>query len=60
MFTPWDLLWFFFIFSSLQPVVQKYLLAQSRRRMLARIALKRDATVITLIHRQDDVPTDDR
>jgi ClpP class serine protease len=51
--TPWDLLWFFFIFSSLQPVVQKYLLAQSRRRMLARIAVKRDATVITLIHRQE-------
>src|SRR5438445_7646686 len=53
MFTPWDLLWFFFIFSSLQPVVQRYLLAQSRRRTLARIALKRDATVITLIHRQE-------
>src|SRR3989440_9221364 len=53
MFTPWDLLWFFFIFSSLQPVVQKYLLAQSRRRTLARIAVKRDATVITLIHRQE-------
>ena len=53
MFTPWDLLWFFFIFSSLQPVVQKYLLAQSRRRMLARIAVKRDDTVITLIHRQE-------
>jgi ClpP class serine protease len=46
-------LWFFFIFSSLQPVVQKYLLAQARRRTLARIALKRDATVITLIHRQE-------
>jgi ClpP class serine protease len=53
MFTPWDLLWLFFIFSSLQPVVQKYLLAQSRRRTLARIAVKRDATVITLIHRQE-------
>ena len=53
MFTPWDLLWFFFIFSSLQPVVQKYLLAQARRRTLARIAMKRDATVITLIHRQE-------
>jgi ClpP class serine protease len=53
MFTPWDLLWFFFIFSSLQPVVQKYLLAQARRRTLAKIAMKRDATVITLIHRQE-------
>src|SRR6266550_5386899 len=53
MFTPWDLLWFFFIFSSLQPVVQKYLLAQTRRRTLTTIARKRDATVITLIHRQE-------
>src|ERR1700738_2064875 len=53
MFTPWDLLWLFFIFSSLQPVVQKFLLAQARRRTLARIAQKRDATVITLIHRQE-------
>jgi ClpP class serine protease len=53
MFTPWDLLWLFFIFSSLQPMVQKYLLALSRRRTLARIAVKRDATVITLIHRQE-------
>lgn len=53
MFTPWDLLWLFFIFSSLQPVVQKYLLAQARRRTLGRIAQKRDSTVITLIHRQE-------
>src|SRR5256885_3136211 len=53
MFTPWDLLWLFFIFSSLQPVVQKYLLAQARRRTLTTIARKRDATVITLIHRQE-------
>src|SRR3989440_10705275 len=53
MFTPWDLLWLFFIFSSLQPVVQKNMLAQARRRTLSRIAQKRDATVITLIHRQE-------
>jgi ClpP class serine protease len=53
VFTPWDLLWLFFIFSSLQPVLQKYLLAQARRRTLSRIAQKRDATVITLIHRQE-------
>jgi ClpP class serine protease len=53
VFTPWDLLWVFFIFSSLQPVLQKYLLTQARRRTLARIAKRRDATVITLIHRQE-------
>src|SRR5256886_17702904 len=55
MFTPWDLLWFFFIFSSLQPVVQKYSRAQPRRRTLTTIARKRDATVITLIHRQETI-----
>jgi ClpP class serine protease len=53
MLNPLDLLWIFFILSSLQPVIQKNLLAMSRRRMLARIASRRDATVITLIHRQE-------
>lgn len=53
MFSPLDLLWLFFIFSSLQPVIQKALLAANRRRTLASIAIKRDATVITLIHRQE-------
>jgi ClpP class serine protease len=52
---PWDAIWLFFILSSLQPVVQKYMLAASRRRMLASISRKRDATVITLIHRQETI-----
>ena len=50
---PWDAIWIFFILSSLQPVVQRQLLAATRRRTLASIAKKRDATVITLIHRQE-------
>jgi ClpP class serine protease len=50
---PWDAIWIFFILSSLQPLVQKQLLALSRRRMLGQIAARRDATVITLIHRQE-------
>jgi ClpP class serine protease len=50
---PWDAIWIFFILSSLQPLVQKHLLAAGRRRMLAQIARRRDATVITLIHRQE-------
>src|SRR5256885_11520760 len=50
---PWDAIWIFFILSSLQPVVQRQLLAASRRRTLASIARKRKATVITLIHRQE-------
>jgi ClpP class serine protease len=50
---PWDLIWIFFILSSLQPVAQRQMLAWSRRRMLAVIARRRHASVITLIHRQE-------
>jgi len=53
--SPLDLLWLFLIFSSLQPVVQRQLLAASRRRTLGQIARRRDATVITLIHRQETI-----
>ncbi|HYL07198.1 MAG TPA: hypothetical protein VEU76_01535 [Candidatus Udaeobacter sp.] len=53
--TPLDWLWLFFIISSLQPVVQRALMAMNRRRILALIATKRDATVITLIHRQETI-----
>src|SRR4051794_34389175 len=49
----WNLIWIFFILSSLQPVVQRQVLAMTRRRMLASISHKRDATVITVIHRQE-------
>jgi ClpP class serine protease len=51
--TPLDLLWLFFIISALQPLAQKHLLALSRRRLLYEIARKRNATVVTLIHRQE-------
>jgi ClpP class serine protease len=53
--SPLDLLWLFFILSSLQPVIQRQLLAWSRRRTLAAIARRRHATVITLIHRQETI-----
>jgi ClpP class serine protease len=52
---PWNAIWIFFILSSLQPLVQKQLLALARRRALATIAHKREATVITLIHRQETI-----
>jgi ClpP class serine protease len=52
---PLDLLWLFFILSSLQPLLEKYQLALARRRALARIASQRDATVITMIHRQETI-----
>jgi ClpP class serine protease len=54
-FHLWDLIWIFFILSSLQPLVQRQLLAAARRRTLAAIADRRDATVITLIHRQETI-----
>lgn len=50
-----DWLWLFFIFSSLQSVIQRALMTLNRRRILAVIASKRDATVIALIHRQETV-----
>jgi ClpP class serine protease len=51
--SPLDLLWIFFILSSLQPLVQRQVLAVSRRRALDVLAKKRNATMITLIHRQE-------
>jgi ClpP class serine protease len=51
--SPLDLLWIFFILSSLQPLVQRQVLAASRRRALGVLAKKRGATMITLIHRQE-------
>jgi ClpP class serine protease len=50
-----NLLWLFFILASLQPVVQRQVLALTRRRMLSTIARRRDATVITMIHRQETI-----
>jgi len=50
-----DWLWLFFILSSLQPVIQRAMVTLSRRRILALIAARRDATVITMIHRQETV-----
>src|SRR6195256_3483147 len=49
----WNLIWIFFLLSSLQPVIQRQMLAVAGRRMLASISSKRQATVITLIHRQE-------
>jgi ClpP class serine protease len=51
----WNLIWIFFILSSLQPLIQKQLLAASRRQVLRRISASRGATVITLIHRQETI-----
>ena len=50
---PLSLLWLFFILASLQPAVQRQVLLMQRRRALAKISRERQATVITLIHRQE-------
>jgi ClpP class serine protease len=50
---PLSLLWIFFILASLQPAMQRYFLLSQRRQRLERISRARQATVITLIHRQE-------
>ena len=50
-----NLLWVFLILITLQPALARWLLARARRRALERLSAARDATVITLIHRQETV-----
>jgi ClpP class serine protease len=52
---PLSLLWLFFILVSLQPAFQRQFLLAQRRRALNVIARKRQATVMTLIHRQESL-----
>jgi ClpP class serine protease len=52
---PFSLLWLFFILASLQPAVTRQLLLLQRRRALALISRRQEATVITLIHRQESL-----
>jgi ClpP class serine protease len=52
---PLSLLWLFFILASLQPAVQRQALMVRRRYALAALSRARDATVITLIHRQEQM-----
>jgi len=51
--TPGDVLWMFFLFSSLQPVLKQQLLEASRQRLIARIERQRKSRVILLVHRQE-------
>ena len=52
---PLSLLWLFFILASLQPAVQRQMLMTRRKYALAAIARRREATVISLIHRQESM-----
>jgi ClpP class serine protease len=53
--SAWNLLWILLIIILLQPALNRWLVAGARRRALERLAKKRGATVITLIHRQETV-----
>ena len=48
-----NLLWIFFIISSLQPVIKQRMLEAARVRLLRLIEEKRGSRVISLIHRQE-------
>ncbi len=50
---PGEVLWVFFLFSALQPVLKQRLLEASRQRLLARIERERGSRVILLVHRQE-------
>ena len=52
---PLSLLWLFFILASLQPAVQRQTMLLQRRHALNVLSRKREATVITLIHRQESL-----
>src|ERR1700730_1690329 len=49
----WQLLWFFFMASALQPVIQQHVLEAARRRRLASFERKRNSRVIAMVHRQE-------
>src|SRR6266852_4650649 len=51
--TPGDLLWLFFMFSALQPVLRQRWLEAARQRLIARIERQRKSRVILLVHRQE-------
>jgi ClpP class serine protease len=48
-----NLLWIFFIISSLQPVIRQKMLEMARRRMFEELERARKSRVIVLIHRQE-------
>lgn len=48
-----DILWLFFIVSTLQPVIQQRYLEASRQRLIGKIEQKRGSRVILLVHREE-------
>ena len=48
-----QLIWLFFLFTAVQPVIKQRLLEASRQRVLARIERQRHSRAILLVHRQE-------
>src|SRR5438034_10155378 len=51
--TAGDVIWLFFVFSALQPVLKQRFLEASRQRLIARIERQRHSRVILLVHREE-------
>ena len=51
--TPGDIIWLFFVFSALQPVLKQRYLEASRQRLIAKFERQRKSRVILLVHRQE-------
>lgn len=51
--SPGDLIWLFFLFSALQPVLKQRFLEASRQRLIAKIERQQGSRVILLVHRQE-------
>jgi len=51
--TPGDVIWMFFVFSAIQPVLKQRFLEASRQRLIAKIERQRNSRVILLVHRQE-------
>ncbi len=52
-FDFFSLLWIFFLFAALQPIIKQRLLDSSRQRLIASIEKQRNSRVIILVHRQE-------
>ena len=48
-----DIIWFFFMFTDLQPVLRQRMLEAMRTRKIARLEKERNSRVMLLVHRQE-------
>ena len=48
-----EIIWFFFMFSALQPVLRQRMLEGMRTRKIAQLEKQRNSRVILLVHRQE-------